>query len=150
MIGVSPTGWRLFVAVAPALALAVSTAAHLGAQARRGLGPGMETPARVDYMAFAQGTVPVSIGGAGAKLGADFEAAVRVTDGDPTSFTVADRAPADTDTEFVYQLAAPTTFDRFAVPNVVETPSPTATFTRLVEVHGSSASATDRAMSVSK
>ncbi len=138
MIGVRKTGWRMLLAAA----LAVGAATHLGAQGRRGSAPGTEAPEPIDYMAFAQGTVPVSIGGTGAKLGAGFEAAVRVTDGDPTSFTVADRAPADTDTEFVYQLAAPTTFDRFAVPNVVETPSPTATFTRLVEVHGSSTSAT--------
>ena len=98
---------------------------------------------RIDYLTFAQGAMPVSIGGAGAKLGANFEAAVRITDGDPTAFTVANRATADTDTEFVYQLPALTTFDRFAVPNVVETPSPTVTFTRVVEVHGSATSATD-------
>jgi outer membrane protein OmpA-like peptidoglycan-associated protein len=94
-------------------------------------------------LTFAQGAVPVGIGGAGAKLGADFEAAVRITDGDPTAFTVVSRAVAETDTEFVYQLPALTTFDRFAVPNIVETPSPTTTFTRVVEVHGSVTSATD-------
>ncbi len=96
---------------------------------------------RVDYLTFAQGALPISIGGAGAKLGADFEAAVRIADGDPTAFTVVSRATADTETEFVYQLPALTTFDRFAVPNVVETPSPTTTFTRVVEVHGSATSA---------
>ncbi len=100
-------------------------------------------PERIDYMAFAQGSIPVSVGGAGAKLGADFESAVRITDGDPAPFTVVNRAAADTDTEFVYHLPAATTFDRFAVPNMLETPSPTATFTRLVEVHGSVSSATD-------
>jgi outer membrane protein OmpA-like peptidoglycan-associated protein len=87
--------------------------------------------------------VPVSIGGAGAKLGANFEAAVRITDGDATAFTMVNRAAAETDTEYVYELPALTTFDRFAVPNVVETPSPTTTFTRVVEVHGSATSATD-------
>ena len=121
-------------------ALAVAT---LAAQAARGTAPGGDAPQRIDYLTFAQGAVPISIGGSGAKLGADFEAAVRIADGDPTAFTVADRAPAETDTEFVYQLPALTTFDRFAVPNIVETPSPTATFTRVVEVHGSSSSATE-------
>ncbi|RPI54019.1 MAG: hypothetical protein EHM55_12055 [Acidobacteria bacterium] len=87
--------------------------------------------------------MPVGIGGAGTKLGANFEAAVRITDGDPTAFTVSSRAIADTDTEFVYQLPALTTFDRFAVPNIVETPSPTVTFTKVVEVHGSATSATE-------
>jgi outer membrane protein OmpA-like peptidoglycan-associated protein len=124
-------------------ALAVLAAQLVSAQAAREGAPpaGGVTPERIDYLAFAQGAVPVGIGGAGAKLGADFEAAVRITDGDATSFTVADRAPAETDTEFVYELPALTTFDRFAVPNIVETPSPTATFTKLVEVHGSSTNA---------
>jgi outer membrane protein OmpA-like peptidoglycan-associated protein len=87
--------------------------------------------------------MPVAIGGAGAKLGADFEAAVRAVDGDRTGFSMIDRAPGDADTEFVYELPALTTFARFAVGEVLETPSPTATFTRLVEVHGSSTSATE-------
>ena len=123
--------------------LFVAAAGHrLAAQAGRGTATA-DAPARIDYLTFAQGAVPIAIGGAGAKLGADFEAAVRITDGDPTAFTVADQAPAETDTEFVYQLPAATTFDRFAVPNIRETPSPAATFTRLVEVHGSASSATD-------
>jgi outer membrane protein OmpA-like peptidoglycan-associated protein len=51
--------------------------------------------------------------------------------------------PDDADTVFVYELPAPTTFDRFAVPNVLETPAPGQTFTRTVEIHGSSVSATE-------
>ncbi len=102
-----------------------------------------DAPARIDYLAFAQGAVPVSIGGAGARLGADFAAAVRIADGDATAFTIVNRAPADTDTEFVYELPALTTFDRFAVPNISETPSPAITFTKLVEVHGSSTGPTE-------
>jgi outer membrane protein OmpA-like peptidoglycan-associated protein len=112
-------------------------------QVTPGGGRSADVPERTDYLAFAQGAVPVSVGGAGAKLGAGFEAAVRIVDGDPTAFTIVNGASAETETEFVYQLPALTTFDRFAVPNVVETPSPSATFTRLVEVYGSSSSATD-------
>jgi outer membrane protein OmpA-like peptidoglycan-associated protein len=123
--------------------LTALAAASPAAQAGQVGVPNAGVAERVDYMTFAQGALPISIGGAGAKLGADFEAAVRFTDGDPTPFTFANRATADTDTEFVYQLPALTTFDRFAVPNVVETPSPTTTFTRIVEVHGSATSATD-------
>ena len=78
--------------------LVAMAARTLSAQAGRGTG-GADAPQRIDYLTFAQGAVPVAIGGAGAKLGADFEAAVRMTDGDPTAFTVADRAPAETDTE---------------------------------------------------
>jgi outer membrane protein OmpA-like peptidoglycan-associated protein len=62
---------------------------------------------------------------------------VSVVDGDPRGFTLVNRATDQTDTEFTYVLPAPTTFDRFAVPNVLETPSPFQTFTRRVEVHGS-------------
>jgi hypothetical protein len=93
---------------------------------------------RVDYLTFAQGAVPLRVGGSGAKLGTGFEEALRATDGDPTGFGLM-RKPggADTDVEFLYQLPALTTFDRFAVPNVQETPSPTQTFARDVEVHGS-------------
>ena len=40
------------------------------AQAGRGTA-GADTPERIDYLTFAQGAVPIAIGGAGAKLGAD-------------------------------------------------------------------------------
>jgi outer membrane protein OmpA-like peptidoglycan-associated protein len=85
----------------------------------------------------------LSIGGDGAKLGANFEHAVKIIDGNPRGFTVLNKGGAETATEFVYELPAATTFDRFAVPNVLETPSPSATFTRVVEVYGSSKSASD-------
>jgi hypothetical protein len=124
----------LLVALVPAAVAAQSRASIQAAQA---------APERIDYLTFAQGAVPVSIGGAGARLGADFERAVRITDGDPTPFSIVSGAHADVDTEFLYQLPALTTFDRFAVPNVIETPSPTVTFTRVVEVHGSAASVTE-------
>ncbi len=94
-------------------------------------------PQRVDYLTFAEGAVPVRVGGAGAKQGATFEHAVEIADGNPTGFSIVNRATAETDTEFVYALPAPTTFDRFAVPNVLETPSPAQTFMRVVEVYGS-------------
>ena len=124
----------------PGIVLTAVMATILGAQAAVSNAGG---PERVDYLTFAQGAVPVRIGGAGAKFVEDFEAAVRITDGDPTAFIIVNRATADTDTEFVYQLHALTTFDRFAVPNIGETPSPATTFTKVVEVHGSAASATE-------
>jgi OOP family OmpA-OmpF porin len=123
--------------------LTALTVSALGAQARPAGAANPDAPERIDYLTFAQGAIPVTIGGAGAKLGADFEAAVRITDGDPTAFIVANRAADGTDTEFVYHLPALTTFDRFAVPNIVETPSPTTTFTKVVEVYGSATSASD-------
>lgn len=100
-------------------------------------------PARLDYLTFAHGAVPLAIGGDGARLGASFEHAVRMIDGDPSHFVVVNRGRSDTATEFVYELPAATTFDRFAVTEVLETPSPSATFTQRVEVYGSARSATE-------
>ena len=94
-----------------------------------------EAPGRVDLLTFAQGAVPLAIGGDG--RGADFEHAVRIIDGNPGGFTILNRATDATVVEFLYELPAPTRFDRFAVPNVLETPSPTTTFFRDVQVLGS-------------
>jgi OmpA-OmpF porin, OOP family len=103
-----------------------------------------EAPAeRIDYLTFAQGAVPLSIGGDGAKLGANFERAVKAIDGSPLQFDVIWKGKPDTTTEFVYELPAATTFDRFAVPQVLESPSPSDTFTRVVEVYGSAKSAAE-------
>jgi hypothetical protein len=98
---------------------------------------------RIDYLTFAQGAVPLKIEGGSAKGDATYEHAVRIIDGSPIKFTVINKGKPDTATEFVYELPAATTFDRFAVPNILETPSPSATFTRTVEVYGSSKSAAD-------
>ena len=102
-------------------------------------------PERTDYLTFAQGAVPLSVGGEGATMGATFEHAVRVIDGDGANFIVVTkgRGTDETATEFVYELPALTTFDRFAVPEVHETPSPSQTFTRVVEVYGSAAGPDD-------
>jgi hypothetical protein len=95
-------------------------------------------PERIDYLTFAQGAVPVIVGGAGATLGASSEMAIQAIDGNPAGFNLTLKpGQREMDTEFVYQLPASTTFDRFAIPNVLETPSPSATFTKDVEVHGS-------------
>lgn len=105
-------------------------------------GQAVPPPERTNYLAFAQGALPVGVGGTGAQLGASFEKAIRATDGDLSGFVLTLKtAAAGTDTEFVYQLPAPTTFDRFTVPNVLETPSPSTTFTKEVEVYGSATGA---------
>ena len=54
------------------------------------------------------------------------------------AFTLVTGAKPETDIECVYELPAPTTFDRFAVPNVIESPGAAQTFARRVEVLGSS------------
>ena len=100
MVGLGHTVTRLCL-TGTLTALAATT---LTAQAGRGAAPGGSAPERIDYLTFAQGAVPVSVGGVGAKLGANFEAAVRIADGDPTAFAIANRAPAETDTETGRQI----------------------------------------------
>jgi hypothetical protein len=103
-----------------------------------------ETIERIDYLTFGQGAVPVRVSGLGATLGVTIEKAVLAADGDPDPFTISLKMmPEDADTEFVYRLPAMTTFDRFSVPNVLETPSRFQTFTRAVEIYGSQSSADD-------
>lgn len=94
---------------------------------------------RPDLLTLANGAVPISVGGAGASQGAEITHALRVVDGQRVGFTFVNRATEETDTEFLYELPAPTTFDRLAIPEIRETPSPSATFARRVEVHGSAA-----------
>ncbi len=98
---------------------------------------GQETP-RINYLTFAQGTVPLRVGGSSAALGVGVERALQAIDGNPVGFTLNRQPGPDTlDTEFLYELPARTTFDRFAVPDVLETPSPGQTFTKGIEVFGS-------------
>jgi OOP family OmpA-OmpF porin len=95
-----------------------------------------EAPPRTDYLSFAQGALPVAVlGGDAVKAGPS--QAMRAIDGNPGGYLFASKAAADTRVEFVYRLPAMTTFDRFAVPNVLETPSPSQTFARRIEVLGS-------------
>lgn len=96
---------------------------------------------RLDYLTFAQGAIPVTIEGSGTTLGVNWERAVRAVDGDLAPFVFMERAPADAAVEIVYELPALTTFDRFAVPNVLETPSPAQTFVKDIDILGSSSSA---------
>ena len=91
----------------------------------------------LDYLTFAQGAVPISIGGAGADQGANYTHAVEFIDGNPVARVFTDAVDPTTDTEFIYELPALTTFARFAVPNIAETPSPSQTFSKTVEVFGS-------------
>ena len=85
-----PMHCRISTVVWCSLVTAMATSA--AAQGGRGALPAGDVPERMDYLTFAQGAVPIRIEGTGAQRGADFEAAVRITDGDPTAFTVADRA----------------------------------------------------------
>lgn len=101
-----------------------------------------EVAARDHLLTFAQGAIPIAVGGTGVEFGATLEEAVEAIDGSSTPYALVRRAPADVVTELVIELPAPTTFTDFAVPRVHEVPSKFTTFTREIEVLGSSTSAT--------
>lgn len=101
-----------------------------------------DTATRIDLMSFAQGTLPLTIETGDADLRAGPEQAISAIDGNPVGFVMTPRFGAAADTlEITYALPAPTLFDRFAVPQILETPSPSQTFFKNVEVLGSAESA---------
>ncbi len=102
----------------------------------------LDTP-RIDYLTFAEGAVPVGVGGPGAEVGINEAAPISWIDGNPTPFGFISTEDLDIVTEFTFELPAPTTFDRLAVPEVTEVPSAYTTFTRHVEVLGSAAGPDD-------
>ncbi|MGJ0532506.1 OmpA family protein [Methylocystis sp.] len=91
----------------------------------------------IDYLSFAQGAVPVRIGGAAEALNVGMEQALQIIDGDEGGFSATPKPGAgDSAIWFIYRLPAATTFTRFAVPNILETPSPSQTFFREIQVFG--------------
>ena len=86
---------------------------------------------RTDYLTFANGALFISqIGLATGSA----STALEVIDGNPDTRTVS--TDAKPPVEFVYELPTETTFDRFAIPNVEESPG-NATFFRDIEIAGS-------------
>lgn len=94
-------------------------------------------------MSFARGAVPLSVQSKGSKKPVTLSEALQIIDGNPKAFSLLGPATADAQTEIVYELPANTRFTSLSVPNVGEVPSPSQTFTKTVEVFGSSSSATD-------
>ena len=86
---------------------------------------------RIDYLTFAQGALFVQQ--TGLATGSS-DVALLSIDGDPYRLTLTTdrRLPV----EFVYKLPASTTFDRFAIPAVIEQPG-NVTFVKSVTVSGS-------------
>ena len=94
-----------------------------------------------DLLSFANGVLPVSITTSNEAMAPKPEAAISAIDGNPVGFIVTKKPGADGDAvEVIYALPAPTRFTRFAVPGIFETPSPSQTFFRRVEISGASAS----------
>ncbi|MEQ9259725.1 MAG: OmpA family protein [Roseovarius sp.] len=116
------------------LGLAASLAGATGAFA--------EEPLRPDLLSFANGAVPVLVTSAPGELKTDAGQAIAAVDGNWAKQGILRKPATEADAlEITFALPAPTTFDGFAVPNVLETPSPSQTFVRDVEVLGSAESA---------
>ncbi len=97
-----------------------------------------DLPQPIDYLSFSQGALPVKLDGAAAELRIGMEQALLAIDGNDGGFVLTPKpAAAETEVAFVYRLPALTTFTEFAVPNVLETPSPSQTFVKYLEIAGS-------------
>lgn len=106
-----------------------------------GAAQAQDSPSPPDLMSFAQGVLPVAVSTGEADLRTTMTQAISAIDGNPVGFLMTPRFGAPTDAvDITYALPAPTRFELFAVPNVLETPSPSQTFFQTVEIYGSSAS----------
>ncbi len=93
---------------------------------------------QTNFLSLANGAMPVFIGEAGKQLRVSDPQAIAVIDGNPKPFILTPK-PVDASAriELVYELPAATTFQRFRIPNVWETPSPSQTFVANLKISGS-------------
>lgn len=92
----------------------------------------------VNYLSFAQGVVPIALEGNAKELRVGIEHALLAIDGDNGVYVLTPKpGGSQTRITFVYKLPALTTFEEILFPNVLETPSPSQTFIRNVEISGS-------------
>ncbi len=89
-----------------------------------------------DLFTFASGALPLAFGVTGQATPIGFEQALDLIDGNTVKASVLTQAAPDAGAWFLYELPAPTTFTRLAVPEVHETPSAFQTFFRDVVVAG--------------
>ena len=89
----------------------------------------------------AQGAWLVSMSFSGAEKGPSRHGAFETYDGLTTPRGLVSNADHDAEAQLIYELPALTTFDRFAVPDILEVPSAYVTFFREVEVWGSASGA---------
>ncbi|MEE4187564.1 MAG: hypothetical protein V2I76_03850, partial [Roseobacter sp.] len=99
-----------------------------------------QEPTPPDLMSFAQGTLPVAISSAPSDVRVKMEHAVSAIDGNHAGYVAMGKPVVTGDVvTILYVLPSPTRFDGFAVPNISETPSPSQTFFRQIDILGSSA-----------
>lgn len=94
---------------------------------------------RTDLLTFAQGAIPVSIVVDGPNDGVGTSSVMQVIDGSGLPRIIVTQATDETSVTLTFELPSPTTFDRFAVPEIGEVPSPSTTFFRDVTVRGAAA-----------
>lgn len=92
----------------------------------------------VDLLDLAAGAIPVALGADADALKVSMDLALAAIDGNPRGFVLTPKpGTAEAEVTVTYKLPALTTFTAFAVPSVLETPSPSQTFFRDVTVAGS-------------
>ncbi|MEN1728580.1 MAG: OmpA family protein [Pseudomonadota bacterium] len=92
-----------------------------------------------NYLSLAHGTIPIAVDEQTESLRTGIDRALVVIDGNPNGFSLTPRPGGeDTTVRLTYQLPASTRFERFDVPNVLETPSPSQTFFQSLIIQGSS------------
>ena len=94
-----------------------------------------------DLLNIAQGAIPVGVEGRAKELRVGMSEALQMIDGDGRGFVITPK-PGDMNTEIsvLFELPALTTFKTFAVPNVLEIPSPSQIFFKTVTIIGHTSS----------
>ncbi len=97
------------------------------------------TESEIDYMSFSRGVLLVSLNGTSEELKLGTPQALLAIDGATGVYSLTPK-PGNENSKIVmeYELPAQTTFARFRIPNVLETPSPYQTFVKSVAVFGAS------------
>jgi len=92
----------------------------------------------IDYLSIEQGAMPIAIGNEAKKLKVGMDRALLAIDGNTHGFGLTPKPGGpNSKISFIFRLPALTMFTDFAVSNVLETPSPSQTFVRTIEVSGS-------------
>ena len=91
---------------------------------------------RTDYLTFAQGAVPAGFAIEGPGENLKNSVIIQAIDGNRTPRVFVGNATDDTTIEMTFALPSLTSFDRLAVPQILEVPGPSVTFFRNIEVLG--------------
>lgn len=100
-------------------------------------GTAQDAQPRSDLMTFAQGVLPVSVETGPEQMRTGSPQAIAAIDGNAGGFGMTPKpGSAQAQVTIIYALPSLTRFDRLAVPNIGETPSPSQTFFRDIVISG--------------